>query len=110
MRPIAPKGQVLHLNISTWEKDSHGLYDYEADRLVKDYFRIEGPCKLFRNWQSTHTSIISNDKIKKGHLPDESESFLASIVMNRNGNYDQFVLSVPETPSQQIFRKESSEN
>jgi len=37
----------------------------------------------------THTSIISNDKIKKGHLPDESESFLASIVMNRNGNYDR---------------------
>jgi len=46
----------LHLNISTWEKDSHGLYDYEADRLVKDYFRIEGPCKIFRNWQSKFQS------------------------------------------------------
>lgn len=90
--------------------------------MIKDYFRIEGPCKIFRNWQSnfnfipgTHTSLISNDKIKKGHLPDESESFLSSIVMNRNGNYDrnykiyaEFVLLVPETPSQQIFRKEST--
>lgn len=35
--------------------------------------------------------------------------------MNRNGNYDrnykiyaEFVLLVPETPSQQIFRKEST--
>ena len=32
--------KIKELNISTWEKDSHGLYDYEADRLVKDYFRI----------------------------------------------------------------------
>jgi len=64
---------------------------------------------MFRNWQSipffildTHTSIISIDKIKKGQLPDESENFLASIVVNRNGNYDrklyinaEFVLLVP---------------
>lgn len=44
---------------------------------------------IFNFISGTHTSIISNDKIKKGHLPDESESFLASIVMNRNGNYDR---------------------
>jgi hypothetical protein len=40
----------LHLQILTWEKDSHGLYDYEATKLKKEFFEIQGPCKVFRNW------------------------------------------------------------
>jgi len=40
----------LHLQIQTWEKDSHGLYDYEATKLNKENFEIQGPCKVFRNW------------------------------------------------------------
>lgn len=30
--------KTLGLNILTWEKDSHGLYDYEATKQIKDYF------------------------------------------------------------------------
>jgi len=25
----------LYLTVNTWEKDSHGLYDYEATKLTK---------------------------------------------------------------------------
>ena len=40
-------------------------------------------------YSATQTCLISTDKIKRGYLPDESYSFLASIVMNHNGNYDR---------------------
>lgn len=57
---------------------------------LKDLVKFSGIGKVIFNLSpGTHTSIISNDKIKKGHLPDESESFLSSIIMNRNGNYDR---------------------
>ncbi len=43
MRPVVPKNPMyhislfrVHLSINTWEKDSHGLFDFEADRLVKE--------------------------------------------------------------------------
>ena len=32
------------------------------------------------------TNIIANDKIKKGYLPEDSFTFLSSIVMRHNGN------------------------
>jgi hypothetical protein len=69
---------------------------------------------MFRNWLSkfqltsaTQTCLVSNDKIKRGYLPDESFSFLASIILKHNGNYDrkfinhiEFYLNTPEKPSQ----------
>lgn len=44
----------VDLTVSTWEKDSHGLYDYEmpTNRTQLRKFKIEGPCKIFRNWLS----------------------------------------------------------
>lgn len=47
---VPPPSLSLHLQILTWEKDSHGLYDYEATKLKKEFFEIQGPCKVFRNW------------------------------------------------------------
>ena len=41
------------MTINTWEKDSHGLYDYEAQRTNREYFEVQGPCKMFRNWHGT---------------------------------------------------------
>lgn len=32
------------------------------------------------------TNIIANDKIKKGMLPEDSFTFMSSIVMRHNGN------------------------
>lgn len=40
---------------------------------LKDLVKFSGIGKVIFNLSpGTHTSIISNDKIKKGHLPDES--------------------------------------
>lgn len=71
----------------TWEKDSHGLYDYEATKLHKESFEIQGPCKLYRNWLTSQVTAISNDKAKKGQLPDEAYSFHSSISLRHNGNF-----------------------
>jgi hypothetical protein len=56
---------------------------------------------MFRNWLSkfilnlaTQTCLVSNDKIKKGYLPDESFSFLASIILKHNGNYDRNIFII----------------
>lgn len=32
------------------------------------------------------TTIVSNDKIKRGQLPEDKYNFLSSIVMRHNGN------------------------
>lgn len=79
----------------TWEKDSHGLYDYEASKNTKDYFEIQGPCKLFRNWYKAETVLVSLDKIKKGVIPDEAYSFVSSIILRHNGNAETFLINPP---------------
>lgn len=60
----------LYLTVLTWEKDSHGLFDYEATKLHKESFEIQGPCKLYRNWLGSQVCAVSCDRIKKGQLPD----------------------------------------
>lgn len=35
MKPSQPKIPTLQMQILTWEKDSHGLYDYEATKTHK---------------------------------------------------------------------------
>lgn len=77
----------LNLQILTWEKDSHGLYDYEATKHRKEFFEVQGPCKMFRDWSTSHTLMLSNDAIKKGHIPEDSYSFLASLNLKHNGNF-----------------------
>ena len=106
----------LYLTVQTWEKDSHGLYDYEATKLLKETYEIQGPCKLFRNWLTSQTSAVSNDKIRRGNYPEDSFSFHATVALKHNGNFErtnnlnaEFMLSPPEKPSQDIYRKENSD-
>jgi hypothetical protein len=54
----------IDLTVSTWDKDSHGLYDYEiATKMQVKKFKIEGPCKIFRNWLSTKDSNIAAETV-----------------------------------------------
>jgi hypothetical protein len=70
------------------------LYDYEiATKMQIKKFKIEGPCKIFRNWLSiivndvaAETMLISNEEAKRGKLPAEDMHFLGSVCINRNGN------------------------
>ena len=82
------------MTVYTWEKDSHGLYDYEATKLHKDNYEIQGPCKIFRNWLTTQTCALSNDKVKKGELPDGMFSFHASISLKHNGNFERTIILI----------------
>jgi hypothetical protein len=33
----------------TWQKDSHGLFDYETKSLSVKKYRVDAACKVFRN-------------------------------------------------------------
>lgn len=98
MKPVASKASTfirqlfrLYLTVQTWEKDSHGLFDFEATKLHKENYQIQGPCKLYRNWQTAQTCAVANESIKRGHLPDENFSFHATIALKHNGNFERIL-------------------
>lgn len=33
----------------TWQKDSHGLFDYETKSLSVKKYRVDNPCKIYRD-------------------------------------------------------------
>ena len=33
----------------TWQKDSHGLFDYETKSLSVKKYRVDAACKIYRN-------------------------------------------------------------
>jgi hypothetical protein len=33
----------------TWQKDSHGLFDYETKSLSVKKYRVDHSCRIFRN-------------------------------------------------------------
>ena len=37
------------IKLSTWEWDSHGLYDYETKNVHRNQVRVTIICKLIRN-------------------------------------------------------------
>lgn len=41
----------VEMNVTTWTKDSHGLYDYQAQpqQYRKEVFYLDIECKLFRD-------------------------------------------------------------
>ena len=36
------------MRTKTWNKDSHGLYDYETDKIIKNCLKIKSSIELFR--------------------------------------------------------------
>lgn len=109
MKNNIAKAPTLYITVLTWEKDSHGLFDYQATKHHKEHFEIHGPCKLYRNWHTSKVCVVSNDQIKKGHLPDEVFSFHASVSLKHNGNHEQFVLGAPDKLSQEIPKRDNPE-
>ena len=43
------KGSYIKVQALTWEKDTHGLFDYEAKCLHKSFFKIFSPCCIYRS-------------------------------------------------------------
>jgi hypothetical protein len=62
-------------------------------------FKIEGSCKIFRNWFSTidsyeaaETILISNEEAKRGKMPADDLHFLGSVCIKRNGNTESILI------------------
>ena len=45
------KRSYIEIHTSTWEKETHGLFDYEAKYLHKNSFKISNSCTICRNDQ-----------------------------------------------------------
>lgn len=43
------KGSYIEVQASTWDKDTHGLYDYESKSLQKCNFKITSSCCIYRS-------------------------------------------------------------
>ncbi len=45
---MAGSGNTLIVKTSTWNRDSHGLYDYECKSVIKRTFKSGSTSKVFR--------------------------------------------------------------
>ena len=52
---------TLTLRCSTWQRDSHALFDYESANLLRTQFDVTQPLSLFRD---------SNDHLNESPTPD----------------------------------------
>jgi len=51
----------------TWQKDSHGLFDYETKSLSVKKYRVESACKVYRSgwykfWVLEQQIILADSK------------------------------------------------
>ncbi len=45
----------------TWNKDSHGLFDYESKSLSHKRFLVDSSTRVYRNSTSTYESYVGNE-------------------------------------------------
>jgi hypothetical protein len=60
------KGSFLEINSYTWEKDTHGLFDYETKSVQKSTFNINEPCCIYRYNSDCY---IPDSDIIEGSVP-----------------------------------------
>jgi hypothetical protein len=59
-------GSYLEVQTLTWEKDTHGLFDYESNSLCKSNFKITGPSSFYR---FNSECYLLNDEPRLGSVP-----------------------------------------
>ena len=68
----------------TWDRESHGLYDYESKRVSKFEKRLVNEGEIVR----TSDSVIFNEKMDTGDIPSEGDTCLFKLKrQGSNGNY-----------------------
>ena len=45
---LLSNGYRVEIKCVTWEKDSHGLFDYESKSVSREVYRIDNPCQIVR--------------------------------------------------------------
>ncbi|CAD8072006.1 unnamed protein product [Paramecium primaurelia] len=64
---LSKNKNYVEMKAVTWQKDSHGLFDYETKSLSVKKHRVEGSCKVSRE---ENEIVIQDGKIKdEAHLP-----------------------------------------
>ena len=80
-------GAYLEVQTSTWEKDTHGLFDYETKSLKKSCFKVVNPSSIYRI--DSECSIMS-DGYREGSIPlirieQKSGEFSANLITEEAG-------------------------
>lgn len=75
-----PTFSSLIVKTTTWERDSHGLFDYDSKLYNKSLFKINGSCKLKRDLHTV--SVVSPLDIRDSPTDPMSE-YLLSIVYHK---------------------------
>lgn len=62
--PNLPRNYLL-LKASTWQRDSHELFDYESPNLRRKTIEIHSSVSLIRNEQDEINEVLAADIIKQ---------------------------------------------
>ena len=75
------KGSYLEIHTSTWDKDTHGLFDYETKATQKSIFKVTQSCCMYR---SKADCYIPGSEVIEGSIPllkieEKSSEFQANV-------------------------------
>ena len=96
------KGSYLEIHTSTWDKETHNLFDYETKSVQKSSFKITSGCCLYR---SKLDCYISGSEIIEGSTPlltieEKSSEFQVNLLGEEAG--EKMCLVVKGLSSQRI--------
>jgi hypothetical protein len=80
-RERPPATQVLHAVSTTWARDSHDLFDYEARHVDTKTFRVTGPVQFTRSG----TEVTAHTDISR--VPINGQDYLLRVQQRENGGY-----------------------
>lgn len=99
---VSPDDDIAHnlntrchlvLKVSTWQRDSHELFDYESPNLRRKNFDVHAPASLTRNKNDEVGQISQQEVVRQNHLKDpipENLDPILSVNVNRGGFYSLF--------------------
>lgn len=90
---VKSAGQVVEIKAVTWNKDSHGLFDYENSYYDMKKFQVTNSTILFRQANEIHS------RAKQFIEPENAENveFLMSITKKSERSIDQFQVDISPT-------------
>ena len=88
----------LLIDCCTWQKDSHGLFDYETIQVTRKYATVTEPCKIVRNNQE----IIKGDRNQVIDKSDKNIRGLINIGIIRQ-NYYLYSLSNKHPTDEELW-------
>lgn len=93
---------VLKLETSTWERDSHGLFDYESTTHIRRTFTADNNDLLIRHSDDCMlaSQLKSTDSVKSGNL-------LLEVIKDTGQDYpDKFLITPPSGEALWVIVKE----